>query len=220
VASHDLRAPLRGIANLAQWIQDDVGERLDAESRRHMGLLQGRVRRMEALIDGILTYSRAGRRLNKPEPVDTGALLREVIELLAPPPEAMIEVPADMPTVEAERVPLQQVFMNLIGNAVKYTRAQRPDVLVRVTWRDLGDAFEFAVSDNGPGIAPEYHERIWAIFQTLEARDKVEGTGIGLSVVRKLVETRGGRAWVESEPNQGATFRFLWPKTVGYRALP
>ena len=83
---------------------------------------------------------------------------------------------------------------------------------MRVTWRDAGDAYEFAVADNGAGIAPEFHERIWGIFQTLEARDKVEGTGIGLAVVRKIVESRGGRAWVESVPGEGATFRFTWPK--------
>jgi signal transduction histidine kinase len=151
--------------------------------------------------------------------VDSGGLVREVIELLAPPGDVTIEVPARMPTVEAERVPLQQVFMNLIGNAIKFTRAGRPDAVIRVGWRDVGDALEFAVTDNGPGIAPEYHERIWGIFQTLEARDKVEGTGIGLSVVRKVVETHGGRVWVESAPGQGATFRFAWPKTLRSRAL-
>jgi PAS domain S-box-containing protein len=213
VASHDLKAPLRGIANLAQWIQDDTGERLGAESVEHMRLLQGRVHRMEALIDGILAYSRAGRVMKSPEAVDTGTLVREVIELLAPPTEVTIQVPPQMPTLNAERVPLQQVFLNLIGNAVKYTRAERPDPVIRIDWHDAGDAFEFSVSDNGPGIDPEYHERIWAIFQTLEPRDKVEGTGIGLAVVRKIVDTRGGSASVESAPKQGATFRFIWPKT-------
>ena len=219
VASHDLKAPLRGIANLAQWIQDDTGEQLGAESTEHMRLLQGRVHRMEALIDGILTYSRAGRMLNSPERVDTGALVREVIELLAPPDEVTIEVPSQMPAVNAERVPLQQVFLNLVGNAVKHSRVERSDVIVHIDWRDLGDAFEFSVSDNGPGIDPQYHERIWGIFQTLAPRDKVEGTGIGLSVVRKIVETRGGFTSVESSPNRGATFRFSWPKTVRQESL-
>jgi PAS domain S-box-containing protein len=219
VASHDLKAPLRGIANLAQWIQDDTGERLGAESTEHVRLLQGRVHRMEALIDGILAYSRAGRMLNSPERLDTGALVSEVIELLAPPPEVRIEVPSHMPLVNAERVPLQQVFLNLIGNAVKHTRIERSDVIVRIDWRDLGDAFEFSVNDNGPGIDPDYHERIWGIFQTLAPRDKVEGTGIGLSVVRKIVETRGGSTSVESSSNNGATFRFIWPKTARQEAL-
>jgi PAS domain S-box-containing protein len=213
VASHDLKAPLRGIANLAQWIQDDSGERLGEGSAHHLRLLQGRVHRMEALIDGILTYSRAGRVLDKPERVDTGHLVREVIELAAPPEGATIEVPSDLPTIRAERVPLQQVFLNLLGNAIKHGRAGRPTVEVRVAWRDAGETVEFTVSDDGPGIAPEYHQRIWEIFQTLEARDKVEGTGIGLSVVRKIVEKHGGRTWVTSAPPNGATFGFSWPKS-------
>jgi PAS domain S-box-containing protein len=215
VASHDLKAPLRGIANLAQWIQDDAGELLDGESAEHMRLLQGRVHRMEALIDGILAYSRAGRILATPEPIDTGVLVREIVEMLAPPAGVTIEVQESLPTLMADRVPLQQVFMNLMGNALKYAHAERPDVMIRVTWQDLGDAFAFAVSDNGPGIPPQYHDRIWGIFQTLEARDKVEGTGIGLSLVKKVVETRGGRVSVESTPGQGATFGFTWPKNLG-----
>ena len=213
MASHDLRAPLRAIANLAQWIRDDVGEALDSTSQQHLRLLQAGVHRMEGLIDGILAYSRAGRTLNAPEPVDTGALVREVVELLAPPAEVTIQVADAMPTVEAERVPLQQVFLNLIGNALKYSLAVRPDVVIRIGWRDLGDTVEFTVSDNGPGIAPEFHDRIWGMFQTLAARDKVEGTGIGLSVVKKIAETRGGAVSVESALHQGATFRFTWPKT-------
>ena len=220
VASHDLKAPLRGIANLAQWIQDDLGEQLGAESAEHMRLLQGRVRRMEALIDGILAYSRAGRAASKPELVDVGQLVRDVVELLAPDESVTTELPTEMPAMEAERVKLQQVFMNLIGNAVKFTRAVRPDPLVRVGWRDDGDAYQFSVSDNGPGVAPEYHERIWGIFQTLEARDKVEGTGIGLSLVKKIVEARGGRVWLESSPGAGATFHFTWLKTMRGISLP
>ena len=213
VASHDLKAPLRGIASLAQWIQDDAGERLGDESKEHLRLLQTRVHRMAALIDGILAYSRAGRALDPPETVDTGVLVREVVELLAPPPEVTIQLPADMPTLETERVPLQQVFMNLLGNAVKHASAARSDVVIGIDWHDLDEAAEFSVTDNGPGIAPQYHERIWEMFQTLAARDKVEGTGIGLSVVKKVVESRGGTVSIESAPDRGARFRFVWPKT-------
>jgi signal transduction histidine kinase len=208
VASHDLKAPLRGIANLSQWIEDDLGDAVPAETREHLHLMRGRVHRMEGLIDGILQYSRAGRVREKPEPVEVGALLDEVLDLLAPPETVVVEV-GPMPTLVAERLPLQQVFMNLVGNAVKYTR--RPDARVEVTAEERGPFWEFAVRDNGPGIAPEYHDRIFGIFQTLAARDKVEGTGIGLSLVRKLVESRGGRVWVESAEGEGAAFRFLWP---------
>lgn len=214
VASHDLKAPLRGIGNLAHWIEVDLADQLTGDSAEHLRLLQGRVERMEALIDGILAYSRAGRVVTAPERVDTAELVAEVIELIAPPDNVTITVADDMPTLRTERVPLQQAFMNLITNAVKYSSAERTDATVDVEWRDAGDAFEFSVRDNGPGISPEYHERIWGIFQTLAARDKVEGTGVGLSVVQKVVESRGGRASLESAPGQGATFRFTWPKAV------
>jgi PAS domain S-box-containing protein len=208
-ASHDLRAPLRGIANLAQWIEEDLsgsGE-LKAETSEMLGLMRNRMHRMEALIEGILQYSRAGRMDTKVETVDTHRLLQEVVDLLSAP-GAKIEV-GEMPTLETTFHPLQQVFMNLIGNALKY--AGRPDPVVQVTARAEGRFYEFSVADNGPGIPAEYHDRIWGIFQTLEARDRVEATGIGLSLVKKLVEANGGRVWVESDPGQGATFRFLWP---------
>ena len=213
VASHDLKAPLRGISNLAQWIQDDLGEQLTGESVEHMRLLQGRVRRMASLIEGILVYSRAGRNMKEPVPVDTGVLVREVIELLAAPANVTVQIADGLPTIPAERVPLQQVFLNLLGNAVKYAGAVRPDAAVQLEWRQSGEHIQFTVHDNGPGIAPEFHERVWGLFQTLEARDKVEGTGIGLSVVKKIVETRGGRVWLDSSPGQGAAFHFTWPAT-------
>jgi PAS domain S-box-containing protein len=212
VASHDLKAPLRGIANLAQWLQDDLGGQLKGESAEQMRLLQGRVHRMHALIDGILTYARAGRKSTTPEQVNSGALMREVIELLAPPPQIAIQLPERSPVIEAERVLLEQVFMNLIGNAIKFTRGARADPVIRIEWRDVGDGIEFTINDNGPGIAPQFHDRIWGMFQTLATRDKVEGTGIGLSVVKKIVESRGGKVSLDSAPGKGATFRFVWPK--------
>jgi len=175
-----------------------------------MDLLRGRVHRMEALIDGILQYSRAGRVKAKPELIDVGIMVREVVELLSPREGIAVDVMPEMPTVKTERVPLQQVFLNLIGNAIKHTGSEEP--LIQVAWRDREAFVEFSVCDNGQGIAPQYHERIFGIFQTLEARDKVEGTGIGLSVVKKIVETKGGRVWVESDIGQGAAFRFLWPR--------
>lgn len=210
VASHDLKAPLRGIANLSQWVEEDLGGSLAGEGKAHMELLRGRVNRMESLIDGILQYSRAGRMRARPERVDVDALVKDVIELIAPPVRVQINVMPGVPPIDTERVPLQQVFINLIGNAIKHAGAEKPRI--DVTWAAQDAWLEFAVADNGQGIAPQYHDRIFAIFQTLEARDRVEGTGIGLSVVKKIVEAQGGRVWVESEVGKGATFRFLWPK--------
>ncbi len=209
VVSHDLKAPLRAMANLSEWLEEDLADQLTDESRQHLSLLRGRVHRMGALIDGILHYSRAGR-VQQVETVDVSALLCEVIELLAPPPEVLIVVEPGMPALKTEKIPLEQVFMNLIGNAIKY--ATCPDARVWVSVREEKKYYEFAIADNGSGIAPEYHHKIWGLFQRLEARDKVEGTGIGLSLVKKIVESRGGRVWVESEMGAGATFRFTWPK--------
>lgn len=217
VASHDLKAPLRGIANLSSWIEEDLASVMTDDTREQMHLMRGRVHRMEALIDGILQYSRAGRVRTAPEPVDTGALVRDVVELIAPPAGTQIVVAEAMPQVLAERVPLQQVFMNLIGNAVKYARRSAGPVEVRVLWSEeptdpeAPRLYRFSIADNGPGIAPQYHERVFGIFQTLQSRDQVEGTGIGLSVVKKIVEGQGGRVWVESAEGEGATFHFTWP---------
>lgn len=210
VASHDLKAPLRGIANLSQWIEDDLGDQMDEQARYHMGLLRGRVARLEGLIEGILSYSRANRGSDEEVDVDVAVLAREVWELIGAPPTARLTI-HELPHTRAQRVQLQQVLMNLIGNAVKYNPDRELDIEVGA--RRDGDSPAFYVKDNGVGIAPEFQQRIWGLFQTLEPRDKLESTGIGLAVVRKIVEARGGRAWVESEPGAGATFWFTWPAT-------
>jgi light-regulated signal transduction histidine kinase (bacteriophytochrome) len=212
VASHDLKAPLRGIANLAQWLGEDLDGRLDEQNAEYLDLLQRRVLRMEGLIDGILQYSRAGRRRDEPETIDVGRLLDEVLDLLAPPEHLRVEVQGYMPTVVSERAPLQQVFLNLISNAIKHAESEKPRITVSVT-DEGGSWYEFSVSDNGPGIAPDYHERIFNIFQTLKPKDEVESTGIGLAVVKRIVERQGGQVWVESDGQRGATFRFLWPES-------
>lgn len=216
VASHDLKAPLRGIANLSEWVEEDLGDNVPEDVRKKMDLIRGRVHRLEALIDGILQYSRAGRVHSSVETVDTAALLAEVVELLAPPPEVTVTIRPNMPTLTSERTPLQQVFLNLISNAIKYNR--RPGATIDVTVRDAGRFYAFSIADNGAGIAPEYHDRIFGIFQTLESRDKVEGTGIGLSVVKKMVELRGGSITIDSDVGRGATFTFQWPKVAEERA--
>lgn len=210
VTSHDLRAPLRGIANLSQWIEEDLGDRLTDKSREFLHLLRGRVRRLEDLIQGVLDYSRAGRVADEPSDIDVGTLVRECIELIAPPKTALLEVAANLPTLRTTRVPLQQMFMNLIGNAIKYNT--RPAPHVHVGAEPAADGWEFYVRDDGPGIARRYHAQIWDLFQTLHSRDRIESTGMGLAIVRKIVEAHGGRAWIDSDEGHGATFRFTWPK--------
>ncbi|WP_206603076.1 PAS domain S-box protein [Leptolyngbya ohadii] len=215
IASHDLKAPLRAIANLSTWLEEDLEDSLTDDSRQQMKLLRGRVHRMEALIEGILQYSRAGRFKGKLERVNVQRLVQEMIELLSPPPEVQITIAPGMPTLLTEKIPLEQVFLNLIGNALKYGQSAQPKIEIRV--REQDQFYEFAVADNGPGIAPEYQPKIWGIFQRLEARDQVEGTGIGLSVVQKTVEMRGGKVWVESQAGKGATFYFTWAKSAAPR---
>ncbi len=209
VTSHDLRAPLRGIQNLSKYIEEDLGAHYSEDIRSKMELLRGRVNRMRGLIDGLLEYSRVGRVVRPAENVDVGVLLDEIVDFMAFPPSFKVEIEPQMPTLCTERLRLDQVFMNLIGNAYKH--GDKPEGRVRVTSRRIGGFYEFAVSDNGPGIDPKYHEKIFGIFQTLEARDKHEGTGIGLALARKIVESQGGTITVDSAEGQGATFRFTWP---------
>ena len=210
VTSHDLRAPLRGIANLSQWMEEDLGDLLTDKSREYLHLLRGRVRRLEDLIQGVLDYSRAGRVADAPTEINVGVLVREVVELLAPPPDTVIEIDPNLPTLRTTRVPLQQVFMNLVGNALKYNA--KPERRLQVGAEPVRDGWEFFVRDNGPGIAARYHAQIWGLFQTLHSRDRIESTGMGLAIVRKIVEAHGGRAWIDSAEGNGSTFRFTWPK--------
>ncbi len=210
VASHDLKAPLRAIANLSEWIEEDLAGQLPPENQQQLHLLRGRVHRMEALINGLLEYSRVGRVESPVERVSLSVLLDEVIDSIDPPDTFTITIPPDLPTLITKRLPLRQVFANLIGNAVKHH--DRPDGQVRIGMKDLGDRYEFWVADDGPGIAPEYHRKIFMIFQTLQARDVKESTGVGLSIVKRIVETEGGTIRVDSEEGAGSTFYFTWHK--------
>lgn len=209
VASHDLRAPLRGIGNLVHWIEEDLGSVATHETHHHLALLKARVKRLESLIDGILSYSRAGRPSHSRERVDVGGLIEELLDLLDPPDDADIEIVEPMPVLETQRVLLGQVLSNLLSNAIQYGRSDN-GLRVQITAaRDEASAWLFAVKDEGPGIDPRFHERIWGIFQTLRQGDNA---GVGLSLVRKIVEARGGRAWVESREREGARFFFTWPE--------
>lgn len=221
VASHDLKAPLRAISNLADWIGEDLEGQIPAENRRQLDLLRSRVQRMEALINGLLEYSRVGRRQRSMVAVDLNLLLDNVIDSLDPPEQFKVEVPTDLPTLYSHKTALGQVFANLINNAIKHHHCAGeacPEGVgeawrgtVRITWQDQGQWLEFAVADDGPGIAPQYHDKIFTIFQTLKARDDFESTGVGLAVVKKIVEAENGRVWLTSTVGEGTTFYFTWP---------
>lgn len=210
IVSHDLKAPLRAIANLSTWIEEDLLDLLNPETQRNMNLLRGRVHRMEALINGLLQYSRVGRVKTIVDLVNVDALLAEIVNSLAPPPTFTITIQPGMPTFLTERLPLEQVFANLLGNCLKHH--PRSDGNATISVQDKEAFYEFAVADDGCGIAPQYHEKIFVMFQTLEARDKVENTGVGLAIVKKIIENKGGTIRLESQINQGSTFYFTWPK--------
>jgi PAS domain S-box-containing protein len=211
VTSHDLKAPLRAIANLATWIEEDLGDQLPAENKEQFDLLKNRVHRMEGLINGLLEYSRIGRTHQSYELVEVGSLLSDIIDSLSPLGAFTVEVISPMPTIRTKRTPLNQVFSNLISNAIKHHDRANGRVQIFAVERD--DFYEFAVVDDGPGIEPAYHDKVFAIFQTLKSRDDHESTGIGLSLVEKTVAAEGGKVTLESALGEGATFRFTWPKT-------
>lgn len=210
VASHDLKAPLRAITQLASWISEDNAASLPDSSQVHLAKLRARIERMERLLDDLLAYARAGRQHQPPEPVDIGQLVRQVADLLSPAPGFTVVADGSLPLLRTERVPLETVMRNLLGNALKHHHQPSQGQVV-VTAQTQGEWVEFSVRDNGPGIPEQFHQRIFEIFQTLRPRDEVEGSGMGLAVVKKIVESRGGRISVESSPGQGATFRFTWP---------
>jgi signal transduction histidine kinase len=209
VASHDLKAPLRAISHLANWVSEDAHAVLPAASQEHLAKLHRRIQRMEQLLDDLLAYSRAGRMEYSPERVDAAALVKDIIETLSPPPGFTFTVYEPMPTFVTVRVPLETILRNLMANAVKHH--DRTDGQVRVSTQDQGDVIQFDVSDDGPGIAPEFHQRIFEMFKTLHPRDRVEGSGVGLAIVKKTVESQGGMVQVMSSVGEGATFRFTWP---------
>jgi len=211
-ASHDLKAPLRVIDNASRWLEEDLAEHLTDETRENMTLLRGRVARMERLLDDLLEYSRIGRITDErfAEMIAVDELIGDVLALLSPPARFTIAVDPAFAAVRLPRMPLQHVFMNLIGNAIKHHDRQLG--LIALSVADAGAFYRFAVSDDGPGIPPRFHEQVFKMFQTLKPRDQVEGSGMGLALVRKNVEVAGGRIEVDSPAGRGATFRFTWPK--------
>ncbi len=210
IVSHDLKAPLRAINNLSMWIEEDLEGQLKGDTKYQFNLLRGRVGRLEDLINGILNYSRAGRITVNPSTVNIRSLIDGIIDMLAPPKELKISIPAKLPTLTTEKIALEQIFANFISNVIKYNKNPKPTL--KITCKEIGKFYKFGITDNGDGIEEEYHEKIFVIFQTLEARDKVESTGVGLAIVKKIIDEKGGEVWVESAKGKGATFYFTWPK--------
>jgi signal transduction histidine kinase len=209
VVSHDLKAPLRGIENASRWVEEDMGKELPAHIQEYLLMMRTRVHRMENLINGILALARIGRSNLEEGMVDVHALIFEVIDMINPPLGFKIHIPERLPVVEGAKVELQQVFSNLLSNAIKYHHSTTGNVTI--AYQQLEDQYEFSVIDDGPGIEKEYHDRIFVLFQTLQERDAVESTGVGLAIVKKIIERRGGSIRVSSTMGKGSAFTFTWP---------
>jgi PAS domain S-box-containing protein len=209
IISHDLKAPLRGIVHLSEWIREDIAAIANPETLSNLQLLLGRVARMQTLLEGLRTYSRLGRDHSESEEVDIADLVRDIVDLAPPPPGFAVIHEGSVTRIHTQRMPLRVVLDNLIGNGLKHH--DRSEGRIVITTRLVDEATEFRVRDDGPGIAPRFHQRIFEIFQTLASRDDVEASGMGLAIVKKLVEGHGGRIGVESNPPaRGTSFVFTW----------
>ncbi|HEX7081496.1 MAG TPA: ATP-binding protein [Gammaproteobacteria bacterium] len=211
VASHDLKAPLRAIELLVEWITEGL-DGYDANNvQENLGLLRKRTQRLNRLLDDLLAYSRAGRKVGAHRVTDTHALVLDVAQLIDPPPTISISIDGQLPTFSTYSAPLEQVFRNLIGNAVKHHPG--PEGRVVVSCQEQGDQYVFAVADDGEGIPNEYADRVFEMFQTLKPRDQVEGSGMGLAIVNRIVQWQGGRVWFEpASGGRGTVFKFQWKK--------
>ncbi len=209
VVSHDLKAPLRAINNLTTWIMEDMPE-LDDDIANNFNLLKGRVSRMENLINGVLAYSKIGRAEVSYENISIYKLVNEIKDLVNTEKKIDCIVRKNLPEIYSSRLLLEQVFSNLISNAIKYNDKEVSKIEIGCI--DFPTYHEFYVTDNGPGIAPQYQDKIFKIFQTIEARDKRESTGIGLSIVQKIMEELKGKIWIESDGVSGSTFKFILSK--------
>jgi signal transduction histidine kinase len=212
-AAHDLRSPLRVLGQLVTRIDLELAAVASRETASNLALLKGRVARLLALLDGLVAYAQAGRRQFSVEVVDTRALVHDVVAALAPAPGFIVACNGEMPTIRTPRAPLELVLRNLIGNALRHH--DRAQGTIALAARLTAGVVEFRVQDDGPGILPRFHGRIFGIFQTLRSRDELDTSGIGLAIVKRKVEGRGGTIRVESAPPaRGASFVFTWPEAT------
>ena len=210
VASHDLRAPLRAITNLSGWLEEDLSGNLSEDSQSYLNLIKSRANRLDTFIEGLLHYSRAGRENVAASDLETRTFIQDILDNLLIPEKFNIVQNGPSVALHTQQILLQQVLTNLISNAIKYH--DKPNGTLTITIEDGETGVTFSVADDGPGIDSQYHEQIFGVFQTLNSRDEVESTGIGLSIVKKLVEAQGGSITLQSVVGEGSTFTVFWPK--------
>lgn len=216
VASHDLKAPLRAISNLTSWIDEDIGPDVNPEVREHLGLLRGRVMRMEALIEGLRRYATAADDDNAAEVIDIARLVHDVFEDQCHGQPFALQLELGVDQISTNRTRLWQVLSNLIGNAIKHHHQNRGTIAITVG--ETVNGIQLTVCDDGPGIDPAYHDKVFVIFQTLKPKDHAESLGLGLALVKKLVAAQGGEISISSDGQQGTCFDVTWP--CGVAALP
>jgi signal transduction histidine kinase len=211
IVSHDLKAPLRGLASLAMFMQDELGENPKQEVLDILHMIKSRTIRMQNLIDGILHFSKITNSVEEKEKLNIKKIISDVIDLVNPNSNILIESPNDVPELYGSKIKFQEVLFHLVQNAVKFC-SNKEKGIVRILIDDKPNFIEVSISDNGIGIKPEHHEKIFGIFQTLQPKDKVESNGIGLTIAKKIVEQQGGKISIQSDSDKGATFKFRWNK--------
>ncbi|PKM77335.1 MAG: hybrid sensor histidine kinase/response regulator [Firmicutes bacterium HGW-Firmicutes-15] len=209
IVSHDLKAPLRGITSLAEWLANDYQDKLDEDGKEQLGMLLNRTKRMHNLLEGILRYSKLSYSKEEKNTINFNGVILEVVDMLVPPDNISIIIENEMPLLKLDRTRTQQLFGNLIGNAVKYM--DKPNGQIRISCHKQGEFCQFSIHDNGCGIEARHFDKIFTIFQTVKSQDEFESTGIGLTIAKKIVEMYGGKIWVESKVGEGSTFHFTLP---------
>jgi signal transduction histidine kinase len=211
IVSHDLKAPLRGIDNVVSWIEEDHSKEISPKVSEYLQLIKGRILRSENLIEGILSYARIGKDVQDVREIEVYELVNEIVASMPVKDGLTIIVSNELPVIHSEEIPLTQVFTNLISNAIKYH--DKPKGNIKIYSKQLNGRFEFFVEDDGPGIDKKYHDKIFMIFQTLQERDSFESTGVGLAIVRKILDERKQKINIVSEPGKGTIFSFTWSQS-------
>lgn len=204
VVSHDLKSPLRNIDALATWLKEDHGDSLNQGAMEYINLISDNISKMEDLITGILEYSTVGVKDYKMTLIDLNKIVNDVLNFLYVPEHITIEIQDDFPEIMGDTHRLKQLFQNLIGNAIKYN--DKEEGHIEVGYRTLDSTYEFFVKDNGKGIDEKYYKKIFNVFQKLE--NNKDSSGIGLSIVEKIISAYGGKVWLTSEVGKGTTFYF------------
>ncbi len=211
IVSHDLKAPLRGVRNIASWIREDCGNSLNEHGVTHLKLMEKQILKMENLIRAVLEYSKTGASKNNSEWINLDEMIKDVIEMVEVDNRTHFSLKTELVQIKGTRIVISQVLQNLLSNSIKHN--DKALKVVDIEIREEAEQIYFLVSDNGPGIDPRDHSKIFDLFQTLRNTTDYESTGIGLPVAKKMIEEAGGNLWLDSTPGNGSKFQFTIPKS-------